>query len=119
MYVRAASSCTLVVASPYAHRTPGDGGMMTGHAPVSRPSALACSGPAPPNATRAKSRGSKPCWTETRRRAPNMFSLTMSMIPAAASSTDCRLVASVMVPTAVRAASRSRLISPPASSGGR
>ena len=52
-----------------AHSTPGDGGTITGHAPVSLPSALACSGPAPPKATSAKSRGSKPCCTETSRSA--------------------------------------------------
>ena len=33
---------------------------MTGHAPVSLPSALACRGPAPPNATSATPRGSTP-----------------------------------------------------------
>ncbi len=93
--------------------------MMTGQDPVSRPSALACSGPAPPNATSAKSRGSKPCCTETSRSAPNMFSLTMSMIPAAAASTESRPVASAMVWTAVRAASGSSVISPPASALGR
>ena len=65
---------------------PGDGGTITGQAPVSTPSALACSGPAPPKATSAKSRGSKPCCTETSRSPPSMFSLTMSTIPAAAAS---------------------------------
>ena len=93
--------------------------MMTGHEPVSLPSALAWRGPAPPNATSAKSRGSKPCCTETRRSAPNMFSLTMSMMPAAAASTESRPVASAIVCTAVRAASGSRVTSPPASADGR
>ena len=58
MKVRALSSRRRVVASPYAHSTPGDGGMMTGHEPSSFASAFACSGPAPPKATSAKSRGS-------------------------------------------------------------
>ena len=58
MNVRAPSSRRLVVASPYAQSTPGLGGTITGQEPSSRASALACSGPAPPNATSAKSRGS-------------------------------------------------------------
>jgi hypothetical protein len=48
-----------------------------------------------------------------------MFSLTMSMIPAAAASALSRPMASAMVCTAARDASRSRLISPPASVLGR
>ena len=117
--VRADSSRADVVASPRAHSTPGDGGTMTGHAPVSLPSALACSGPAPPKATSAKSLGSKPCWTLTRRRPPSMFSLTMSTIPAAASSALARPIASATFCTADLAASASRVISPPASEVGR
>ena len=101
--VRADSSRRLVVASPSAQSTPGDGGTMTGQAPVSLPSALACSGPAPPKATSAKSRGSKPCCTETRRRPPSMFSLTMSTMPAAAASGDSSPMASATLPTAARA----------------
>ena len=85
-----------VVASPSAHSTPGDGGTITGQAPVSRPSALACSGPAPPNATSAKSRGSKPCCTLTSRSPPSMFSLTMSTMPAAAASALGRPIASAI-----------------------
>jgi len=58
MNVREASLRSFVVASPYAQSTPGLGGMMTGQQPSRMPSAFACSGPAPPNATSAKSRGS-------------------------------------------------------------
>ncbi len=108
-----------MVASPSAHSTPGDGGTITGQAPVSRPSALACNGPAPPNATSAKSRGSKPCCTETSRSPPSMFSLTMSTMPAAAASGLGSPIASAIVPTAARAAATSRVISPPASAAGR
>jgi hypothetical protein len=48
-----------------------------------------------------------------------MFSLTMSTMPLAAASTLSRVVASAMVCTAARAASASRVISPPASADGR
>jgi hypothetical protein len=92
--------------------------MMTGQEPMIAPSASACSGPAPPKATRANSLGSYPCWTDTSRSAPTMFSLTMSMIPAAASSIG-RPIAVATCPTAARAASASRVISPPSSAGGR
>ncbi len=47
-----------------------------------------------------------------------MFSLTMSMIPAAAASSDSP-IASATVPTAARAASTSSAISPPARLVGR
>lgn len=47
-----------VVASPNAQRTPGEGGTSTGQEPMSLATALACSDPAPPKLTRAKSRGS-------------------------------------------------------------
>ena len=117
--MRADSSRAEVVASPSAHSTPGDGGTITGQAPVSLPSALACSGPAPPNATSAKSRGSKPCWTLTSRSPPSMFSLTMSTMPAAAASAVGRPIASAIFCMAARAASVSRVISPPASDVGR
>ena len=109
-----------VVASPSAHSTPGDGGTITGQAPVSLPSALACSGPAPPNATSAKSRGSKPCCTETSRSPPSMFSLTMSTMPGGG-GLDRLQAHRARRPsaTAARAASTSSVISPPASDVGR
>ena len=92
--------------------------MMTGQEFISLASALACSGPAPPKAISAKSRGSKPCCTETSLSAPNMFSLTMSMMPAAARLRS-RPKAVATVCTAVTAASTSSFISPPISSLGR
>ncbi len=119
MNVRALSSRRLVVASPYAQSTPGDGGTITGQLPSSFASAFACSGPAPPNATSAKSRESKPCCTDTSRSAPNMFSLTMSTMPAAAVSASGRPIASATFWTAARAAATSSVISPPRRRGGR
>ena len=91
---------------------------MTGNEPISSATALACSGPAPPKATSANSRGSWPRCTLITRSAPAMFSLTILRIPSAASS-RLRPIASAIVPTAVRAASTSSSISPPISRGGR
>jgi hypothetical protein len=48
-----------------------------------------------------------------------MFSLTMSTMPAAAASGDSSPMASATLPTEARAASTSRVISPPASDDGR
>ena len=58
---------------------------MTGKEFERVPNALACKGPAPPKPTRAKSLGSKPCSTETSLNAPNIDSLTILIIPSAAS----------------------------------
>ena len=88
MWVWANSLRNSATRSPTAHSRPGEGGTMTGNEPISWATAFACSGPAPPKATSAKSRGSWPRCTETRRRAPAMFSLTMATMPSAASSTD-------------------------------
>ena len=54
---------------PSAERTPAAAGTSTLPIPSSSASAHACSGPAPPNATSAKSRGSWPRSTETSRSA--------------------------------------------------
>ena len=53
-YVRANSFCTSAARKPKALSTPGVVGMISGSAPMSRASALACSGPAPPKATSAE-----------------------------------------------------------------
>ena len=104
--------------SPSAHSRPGDGGTMTGKEPISSATALACSGPAPPKATSANSRGSWPRWTLITRSAPAMFSLTIRRMPSAAAS---RPAPSRRRPsaTAARAASTSSDISPPIRSAGR
>ena len=86
--------------------------MIVGQACVKIPRALACKGPAPPNPTKAKSLGSNPCSTETKRRAPNMASLAILMIPSAASSTDIP-IASATFFTAATAALLSIAIAPP------
>ena len=56
-------------ARPSARRTPAAAGTSTVRMSSSSASAHACSGPAPPKATSAKSRGSRPCSTETTRSA--------------------------------------------------
>src|SRR3954454_18152658 len=55
---------------------------------MSAATALACSGPAPPNATSANSRGSWPRWTETSRSAPAIVSFAIARMPPAAASSD-------------------------------
>ena len=55
-------------------------GTITSHAPISSPTAAACSGPAPPDASIAKSRGSSPRWTVARRTICAMLATAMSMI---------------------------------------
>ena len=97
---------------------PGDGGTITGKEPISSATAFACSGPAPPNATSANSRGSWPRCTEITRSAPAMFSLTIRRMPSAASSRPSP-IASAIVCTAAFAASTSSAISPPIRSAGR
>ena len=91
---------------------PGEGGTITGNEPISSATALACSGPAPPKATSANSRGSWPRCTQITRSAPAMFSLTIRRMPSAASSSE-RPIASAIFCTAARAASTSSVISPP------
>ena len=56
--------------------------------PSSSASAHACSGPAPPKATSAKSRGSRPCSTETTRSARTISALTTSITPAGSISAE-------------------------------
>ena len=112
-YVRANSFCTSATWKPKALSTPGAAGITTGSAWISRPSALACSGPAPPKAIRPNSRGSKPRSMLTTRRAACMFSLAMSMIACAACVTSTPRP-SAIVPTA-RLAASSSMSSVPAS----
>ena len=76
--------------------------------PSSSASAQPCSGPAPPNATSAKSRGSRPCSTETTRRARTISAFTTSIAPAGS-----------IPPRARCAASRSSSMSPGSVAGSR
>ena len=52
---------------------------MTGNALINSPKALACKGPAPPNATRLKLLGSNPCSMVTKRRAPYLGQCQISI----------------------------------------
>ena len=71
---------------PSAEVMPGYIGTRIFGTPSSRASTLACSGPAPPNAKIAKSRGSKPFSTETKRIASAIDALATARIAAAAAS---------------------------------
>lgn len=106
------SCLKVVVASPKAQSTPGLGGTMTSLECSKRPSAQACMGPAPPNATKAKSRGSYPLSILTTRSAPSMLSFASRSMPSAASMRPMPK-ASATVITAFLAASMSSLKSPP------
>ena len=60
---RTTSRCSGAHSSPTAENTPARGGTTTARMPSASATAHACSGPAPPNATSARSRGSTPCST--------------------------------------------------------
>ena len=82
--VRLKSPRTSACSRPIAESSPGRGGTSTLRMPMLRATSAACSGPAPPNATSVKSRGSSPCSTEITRTAPIMLTLMISSTPAAA-----------------------------------
>ena len=84
--VRLKSALRSAARSPSAQSTPGAGGISTRGMPNSSARAQPCSGPAPPNGTRVKSRGSWPRSTETMRSAPIMLLSMMASTPRAASS---------------------------------
>src|SRR5579875_2216994 len=79
----------------------------------SRAISAACTGPAPPNATSAKSRGSEPRPTETARTASDISAIAIFTMPSAASATLSRSGSAIFVRIASRAASTSSGISPP------
>ena len=84
-----ATSCSIGAASrPAADSTPGWRGISTLPMPSSAASAVAWIGPAPPNATSVKCRGSRPRRIDTRRMPSTICALTTRWIPSAASSTD-------------------------------
>ena len=64
--------------------SPGCGGTITSGMPRSRARYAACSGPAPPNASSAKRRGSSPRLWNASRRSTAMLVLTILRMPAAA-----------------------------------
>ena len=82
------NSCTASAASmPAAENTPDTGLISTRAMPRSRATSTACSGPPPPNAISARSRGSLPRSTVTARIARAMLTLATWRMPCAASST--------------------------------
>ena len=70
--------------APHAQSRPGLRGSTTWRIPKSSASSHACIGPAPPNASSAKSRGSKPRSTVITRIARSMLALTTRITPRAA-----------------------------------
>jgi hypothetical protein len=83
--VRENSDFSAAASNPSAHSTPGAGGTSTRSMPSSSASAQPCSGPAPPNGTRVKSRGSCPRSTDTTRIAPTMLESAIARMTRAAS----------------------------------
>ena len=76
---------------PSAENVPGTFGMMTLGMKISLAMATACSGPAPPNAIIAVSRGSTPFLTETARTASDIAASAICTMPSAASFTPRRV----------------------------
>ena len=87
--------------------------------PSSSASAQPCSGPAPPNGTSVKSRGSWPRSTETTRSAPTMLLSTMARMPRAASSRPRPSGRRRWLSIARAAASASSAMRPPSRHAGR
>ena len=82
---------------PSALVMPGRAGTSTSGMPSSRASATACSGPAPPKANSAKSRGSWPRASDTMRMAPAICVLPSRITAAAAASTlDARAAVPIL-----------------------
>ena len=73
--------------SPCAQRMPGANGTRQRRMPRLFATSVACSGPAPPNGSSVKSRGSWPRSTETARIARTMLATTMPSMPCAVRST--------------------------------
>ena len=103
------SSCSVCAASsPVAESTPGCCGTMIVDMLRSLASAVACKGPAPPRAIKAKSRGSRPRRTETRRMPSEIWVLSTRWMPSAACSTvSARGFATLSAMTSLASAGRS------------
>ena len=82
--VRTKSCRHSAINMPKAEKLPGSLGMITLGIEISRAMAAACSGPAPPNAITAVSRGSMPRLTDTARTASDIAPSTIVAIPQAA-----------------------------------
>ena len=100
--------------SPCAQTMPGTSGTRTVRIPRASATSRAWSGPAPPNATRVKSRGSCPRSTEMVRIVRTMLATTTPITPCAARSTPYPS-SSAMSENAPSARARSRVIRPPRS----
>ena len=75
------------ISMPSAENVPGTFGTITFGMKISRAMATACSGPAPPNAIIAVSRGSTPFFTDTARTASDIAASAICTMPSAASLT--------------------------------
>ena len=75
---------------PSAENVPGTFGTITLGMKISRAIATACSGPAPPKAIIAVSRGSTPFLTDTARTASDIAASAICTMPSAASFTPRR-----------------------------
>ena len=83
------TSCSLSEKSrPSALKTPGAGGTSTCRIPSARAISTPVSGPLPPNAHSAKSRGSRPRYVVTALTARVIVATDSCRIPCAASSTE-------------------------------
>ena len=98
--------------SPCAHRMPGANGTRQRVMPRLFATSVACSGPAPPNGSSAKARGSCPRSTETERIARTMLATTMPSMPCAVRSTE-KPSRSASGAIALRARLSSSAMSPP------
>ena len=103
--------------SPIADATPAAHGTTTDWIPKAAASRATCIGPAPPNPTRVKPRGSMPRWTVTTRIAEAIVALTISWIACAAPVTSISNGAPTDWSTAA-AASAASSVTPPARPAG-
>src|SRR5919204_354802 len=117
--VATTSSAPLAVSGPSAAVTPGKLGTSTHGVPTSRAICAANSGPAPPSATSAKSRGSKPLRTEFSSIDCTIECVRICNAPIEASSTLMPRASAGPRSKASRARSARSCISPPRNASGR
>ena len=99
-----------------AEATPAPKGTATERIPNSAARAATWTGPAPPNATRVKWRGSMPRCTVTSRIAPAIVALAISWTAAAASETSSP--SGSATDASARSARAAESVTPPASPSG-
>ena len=98
---------------PSAEKCEGNSGTITLGMCSSRAIASTCSGPAPPEATSAKSRGSKPFSTDTSRTASDILAMAISTIACAAATVSISSGLAIFSAMPRRAPSASSTIWPP------